>query len=295
MVSTERIMEYTKLKPEAEEEIEDTKPPPAWPKQGKLDVKDLSVVYHGSSKQVLKGISFSIPAGSKVGVCGRTGAGKSTFLQALFRLIEPGGEIKIDDIDTKTLGLNDLRSRLAIIPQEPFCWKGSLRSNVDPFHQYSDQELWQAFESVEMKQMVQGLPLQLDAPVADGGSNFSFGERQLICLARALLKDVKIIVADEPTSSIDFATDALIQKAIRGGLEGSGGKTVITIAHRLLTIIDFDLILVLDDGRLVEFDTPANLLSKEADDPTALFRGMVDETGADARITLRKLAGVSSE
>ena len=183
MVSAERCLEYCKL-PSEPPEITDVRPPEDWPSKGHVNLSKMSLTYPGSNNPVLKSISIDIAGGKKIGVVGRTGAGKSSIFQALFRLVDPDppGSITIDGIDTSKLGLFDLRSRLSIIPQDPFCFKGTLRFNIDPFNRYSDDQIWQALEAVELKSVVSGLPEKLDAAVTENGGNWSFGERQLICL-----------------------------------------------------------------------------------------------------------------
>lgn len=217
-----------------------------------------------------------------------------SFNHSLFRLVEPtpAGSIQLDGVNLSELGLTDLRSRISIIPQEPFCFKGTLRFNIDPFDQYSDEKLWNVLEAVELKSVVSKLPGKLESEVAENGSNWSFGERQLICLARAILKNTGIIVMDEATSAVDLRTDAMIQKAIRSD-ESDGlfkNSTVITIAHRLNTVIDFDFILVLDQGVIVEYDRPYNMLMKPPTQANAWFRRMVDEMGDEAKQSLLKIA-----
>ncbi|KAJ3326580.1 Multidrug resistance-associated protein 5, partial [Kappamyces sp. JEL0680] len=211
---------------------------------------------------------------------------------ALFRVVEPSPakSITIDGIAISDLGLDDLRSRISIIPQEPFCFKGTLRFNLDPFGRYSDEQLWSVLDAVELKSAVAGLAMQLDAPVEENGVNWSVGERQLICLARAILKNSKLIVMDEATSSVDPHTDQLIQKAIRSEDGLFADSTVLTIAHRLYTVIDYDLILVLDDGCVVECGSPTDLMTKDASDPQAWFVRMVDEMGPEAKEELLQLA-----
>lgn len=197
----------------------------------------------------------------------------------LFRLVEPTpvGSIILDDIKLSDLGLFDLRSRISIIPQEPFCFEGTLRFNIDPFNQYTDDQLWRVLEAVELKSVVSKLGNKLESEVAENGGNWSFGERQLICLARAILKNTGLIVMDEATSAVDLRTDSMIQKAIRSDDENGLFKnsTVITIAHRLNTVIDFDFIMVLDQGEIVEYDRPYDMLLKKSSNPTAWFRRMV--------------------
>ncbi|KAJ3039965.1 Multidrug resistance-associated protein 4 [Rhizophlyctis rosea] len=293
MISVERVLEYTRLEEEAPL-ITETRPPPCWPSTGEIKLTNLSLTYPRSAKSVLKNLTLTIPPGTRVGIVGRTGAGKSSFLQALFRIVEPtpAGSMTIDNLQTSSLGLEDLRSRLSIIPQDPFCFHGTLRFNIDPFSAHADEQIWSVLAAVELKDRVSQLPAKLDAPVSENGSNWSVGERQLICLARAILKKTKIVVMDEATSSVDLRTDGIIQNAVREGGEGGlfGGATVLTIAHRLNTVIDYDTILVLDDGRIVEVGSPWSLLEKDPEDPGAWFRRMVGEMGAEAQELLRGLA-----
>ncbi|KAJ3221938.1 Multidrug resistance-associated protein 4 [Clydaea vesicula] len=287
MISAERVMEYTILPSEAAE-VTELKPPENWPTQGNIRVHDYNLKYKGSDRKILDNISVDIAPGEKIGIVGRTGAGKSSFLQGLFRIVEPeSGYIEIDDINTSLLGLKDLRSKISIIPQEPFCFKGTIRFNLDPFAVYSDEEIWKALDSVELKRAIEALPNKMESSVSEGGSNFSVGERQLICLARAILRNSRLIVMDEATSSIDLHTDSLIQNAIRTEFKHS---TVLTIAHRLNTVIDYDKIIVLDYGKLVEFGSPAELLSKDSSSSDAWFKKMVEEMGEDAANTLIKIA-----
>ncbi|KAJ3322905.1 Multidrug resistance-associated protein 4 [Boothiomyces sp. JEL0866] len=302
MVSTERVYEYTQLPPEAADELE-FKSPTNWPTAGDLDIKNMTLAYPNlvdpslPPHPVLKGLNIHIEAGTKVGIVGRTGAGKSSFLQALFRLVEPTPEksIVIDGIATSDLGLTDLRSKISIIPQEPFCFKGTIRFNLDPFDQFSDEKLWSALEAVELKSTLEGMAEKLDSPVTENGANWSVGERQLICLARAILKNTRLIVMDEATSSVDIHTDKLIQKAIRqkGGLFSCA--TVLTIAHRLNTVIDYDKILVLEAGEIVEYGAPWDLLNKSLTDPSAWFARMVNEMGAEAQSGLLALARAAKD
>ncbi|KAJ3217850.1 Multidrug resistance-associated protein 4 [Dinochytrium kinnereticum] len=291
MVSVERILEYTNLTPEAPSHT-DVKPPTEWPNAGEIAITNMSMAYPNTDRQVLKDVTVHIPAGTKVGVVGRTGAGKSSLLQALFRLVEPTPEnsIVIDSIPTTSLGLEDLRSRISIIPQEPFCFKGTLRFNLDPFGKYEDAALWKSLEGVELKRVVESMPEKLESFVAENGSNWSVGERQLICLARAILRNSKLIVMDEATSAVDMRTDALVQQAIRSTDGLFASSTVLTIAHRLQTVIDFDMILVLSDGRVVEYGSPHDLLLKDVSDPSSWFHRMVSETSPETQEQLRGIA-----
>ncbi|XP_057334742.1 ATP-binding cassette sub-family C member 4-like isoform X2 [Microplitis mediator] len=268
MTAVERIIQYTDLPKEGP--IESSKPLPTnWPSKGRMQWKNVYLSYKEGDPPVLKNIDLMIEPGWKVGVVGRTGAGKSSLISALFRLVDDGlqGQIIIDDIDTKTIGLQDLRASISIIPQEPVLFSETLRYNLDPFDKYTDKDIWDALREVELSD------LALDQWVTEGGTNFSVGQRQLICLARALLRNNRILVLDEATANIDSQTDALIQRAIRSKFADC---TVITIAHRLNTIINSDRVLVMDDGSVAEFDTPYELLLKK---PDSIFAKMVQQTG----------------
>ncbi|KAJ3007270.1 UNVERIFIED_CONTAM: Multidrug resistance-associated protein 4 [Siphonaria sp. JEL0065] len=293
MISVERVLEYSTLEPEAPPKT-DVEPPKEWPTAGQLEITNMSMAYPTvPDKKILDNITVQIPGGMKVGVVGRTGAGKSSLLQVLFRLVEPSpaNSIVLDDIPTSTLGLYDLRSRISIIPQEPFCFKGTLRYNLDPFDIYQDIDLWNALDSVELKSSVEAMAEGLESPVAENGSNWSVGERQLICLARAILRNSKLIVLDEATSAVDMRTDALVQQAIRSSTGLFASSTVLCIAHRLQTIIDFDRVLVLDYGKVVEYGSPHELLQKNAEkDSDAWFARMVAQMGEDAQKQLRVAA-----
>ena len=242
--------------------------PDTWPEEGKIVATDLQMRYR-DGPLVLKGVDYTVNGGEKVGVAGRTGSGKSSMMIGLFRIQElAAGKIFIDGIDTRTVPLRTLRSRLGIIPQDPVIFSASVRFNLDPFDIYTDMQIWGVLESVDMKDHVMTLPGKLSEEVAEGGDNFSTGQRQLICIARALLRTPKILVLDEATASIDNETDDMIQKMVRVNFKPC---TVLTIAHRLNTIIDSDRIMVMDAGLLGEMGPPVDLLSKEGGQFKALW------------------------
>ncbi|KAF3945234.1 hypothetical protein CMV_028379 [Castanea mollissima] len=271
MISVERILQFTNIPSEAPLVIEDRRPKPEWPTDGRIELENLHVQYNPALPMVLKGITCTFPGEKKIGVVGRTGSGKSTLIQALFRVVEPsGGRILIDGVDICKIGLQDLRSRLGIIPQDPTLFQGTVRSNLDPLQQHSDQEIWEVIRKCRLAEIVKQDQRLLDAPVAEDGENWSVGQRQLVCLARVLLKKKTILVLDEATASIDTATDNLIQETIR---EETKGCTVITVAHRIPTVIDNELVLVLDEGKIVEYDSPAQLLK----DKSSSFSKLVAE------------------
>ncbi|KAJ8978761.1 hypothetical protein NQ317_017484 [Molorchus minor] len=281
MTSVERVAEYADLKPEPDAYVENV--PNDWPLEGCLKIDHVSLRYSTEEPYVLNDVSFTIQPMEKVGIVGRTGAGKSSITSALFRLAEIEGNVYIDDVNTKTISLQTLRSKMSIIPQEPVLFSGTLRRNLDPFDQYEDYQLWQALKEVELERLTHELPSGLNSKVSEGGSNFSLGERQLICLARAIVRNNKILVLDEATASVDHETDILIQRTIREKFQHC---TVLTIAHRLNTVMDSNKILVMDAGMVVEFDHPYILLQR---DDSWLSR-LVHQTGKSMTLTLTKIA-----
>ncbi|XP_050068097.1 ATP-binding cassette sub-family C member 4-like [Anopheles maculipalpis] len=271
MTSVERVVEYAEVEPEASlVSIGKHKPPADWPAQGSIRFEHFSLRYAPQSNLVLRDLNMSINAGEKIGIVGRTGAGKSSIIQALFRLAVNEGIIRIDGVDIGTLGLHDLRKRISIIPQDPILFSGTVRENLDPFKQHADDTLWNALEYVELKEVVRAMEGTLDGKMADGGANFSMGQRQLVCLARAILRNNPILILDEATANVDTETDNLIQKTIRERFERC---TVLTIAHRLHTVMDSDRVLVMDAGRAVEYAHPYELLQR----PDGVMRQLVNK------------------
>jgi ABC-type multidrug transport system fused ATPase/permease subunit len=296
MNAAERVVEYTELPTET---LEGDNAPAAWPTEGRVEVNDLVVSYADDLPPVLKGLSFAIKRNERIGVVGRTGAGKSSLTLALFRFLEArSGSIFIDGLDISKIKLHDLRSRLAIIPQDPVLFSGTVRSNLDPFNNHTDAELFDSLQRVHLvseNETSPGTPIptsalsadsgsvtkkntnvfrNLASPISEGGLNLSQGQRQLLCLARAIVSRPKVMVLDEATSAVDMTTDALIQRSIR---EEFGDSTLIVIAHRLSTIADFDRILVLKDGAVAEFGTPRELWTVNSGQ--GIFRSMCEESG----------------
>ncbi|ORY36010.1 P-loop containing nucleoside triphosphate hydrolase protein, partial [Rhizoclosmatium globosum] len=305
MNAVERVAEYSEIEQERPAVIEGSRPPSNWPSKGSLSVQGLEMRYAPDQPAVLSDVSFQVQGGEKVGIVGRTGAGKSSLSLSLFRIVEPSqGTISIDGIDISTLGLFDLRSKITMIPQDPILFAGTIRSNLDPFNEYDDATLWTSLKQVRFLESMQSLSsketsggkmeksnseatldetasemsestrtgVTLEAAVAEGGNNFSQGQRQLLCLARALLKSSTLTVFDEATASVDNETDANIQLAMRG--PSFAGKTLLVIAHRLRTVCDYDKILVLEKGRVAQFGTPLELMQQEG-----IFQNMCKDSG----------------
>lgn len=302
-VSLERLIEYGNLPSEADLIVEGNRPDHSWPSKGEIHFKNYSTKYRENLDPVLQNIDLDVKPAEKIGIVGRTGAGKSSLTLALFRIIEPTtGEIDIDEVNSSKIGLFDLRSQLNIIPQDAHAFEGSVRENLDPFGQYSDETLWKVLEMAHLKEHIESMKTDvkkddkkadkkgdgddkasqpqvgLDAKVVEGGSNLSSGQKQLLCLARALLKESKVLVLDEATAAVDVQTDKIIQETIRSEFKD---KTILTIAHRLDTIMDSDRILVLERGRVKEFDTPGNLLNNKESEFYSLCKegGYLDENG----------------
>ncbi|KAF1329530.1 Abc transporter c family member 2, partial [Globisporangium splendens] len=271
MTSVERLLHFRSISREEDESIANdhavmTHEP--WPSQGAITFNALCLRYRPELPLVLRGVNLEIQGGEKVGVCGRTGAGKSSLLAALFRICEfASGSIRIDGVDIQSVRLRDLRRRLAIIPQDPVLFSGSLRENLDPFGEYSDNRIWTVLRLVHLSETVAKWNAGLDFVVSEKGDNLSVGQRQLMCIARALLKDSKIVVLDEATANVDTATDNLIQVTIK---ETFSNKTVLIIAHRINTILHCDKIAVMDAGQVAEFGPPSDLLSQ----PDSIFASL---------------------
>jgi len=291
MNAVERLEEYNDVEPEKFEAGEDKiVVPDTWPTLGNIKWTGAVARYRADLNPILQGLNLEVHDGEKVGIVGRTGAGKSTLFLTLFRILELSeGTIELDGVDVSKLDLKTLRSKLAIIPQEPVLFAGTLRTNLDPLKKFTDEEVWAVVEQARLKEYAESeaqknnLKNPLLMPVTDGGKNFSSGQRQLICLARALLVNARILILDEATASVDVETDALIQETIATAFSTC---TILSIAHRLNTVIDSDKILVLQKGKALEFAHPRELLA----DPESEFSAMVNETGPENAHILRQVA-----
>lgn len=289
MNSAERIIEYVyDLPQEAPYIISETTPNPAWPQQGQIDFNHVNLAYRPGLPMVLKDFTVHIDPNEKIGICGRTGAGKSSIMVALYRMVElTSGNITIDGIDIRTLGLNNLRSKLSIIPQDPVLFQGTIRKNLDPFGLATDEQLWETLRRAriiksedlnEVKSQTDPSKMHkfhLNRDVDVDGENFSLGEKQLIAFARALVRGSKILILDEATSSVDYATDKILQEAI---VEEFSECTILCIAHRLKTILNYDRVMVMDQGQVVEFDKPINLFKKQG-----IFFQMCEKAGINEK------------
>ncbi|KAJ3025896.1 UNVERIFIED_CONTAM: hypothetical protein HDU68_006517 [Siphonaria sp. JEL0065] len=284
MNSVERLDHYHKNIP-SEAAMDLPLPRASWPEAGSISFKKAEMKYRPDLPPVLKNLTLEIKGGEKIGIVGRTGAGKSSIISALYRLVElTDGSISIDGVDLATVGLRQLRTSLSIIPQAPILFQGTIRSNIDPLNAHDDNAVWTVLEHASLKEYVSSLDDKLESAVQENGENLSVGQRQLLCLARAMLIKPKILLIDEATASVDIKTDAAIQKALRSSFASS---TILCVAHRLLTIIDYDRVLVLKDGEASEFDHPDTLLQN----PNSLFTDLVNETGPEMAALLKKMAG----
>lgn len=289
LTSVERLEDMKRLPQERDHKTsESTILSTSWPSKGSLSFENVCLRYRDGLPLALNGLTFTVDSGQRIGICGRTGAGKSTITAALFRLCElESGKITLDGQDLSILGLADVRGRkngMCIIPQDPVLFSGSLRECLDPWGISDDDKILEALVAVQVADAkIRGLAT-LEDLVDEGGRNYSVGERQLLCLARALLAKPKVLVLDEATASVDGETDAFIQKMIR---ERFIGTTLLTIAHRLNTIMDYDMVLVMDEGRVGEFGSPKALLENQ----DGLFSKLVDSTGNESSFVLRQMAG----
>uniref|UniRef100_A0A8D2QIZ6 ABC-type glutathione-S-conjugate transporter n=1 Tax=Zonotrichia albicollis TaxID=44394 RepID=A0A8D2QIZ6_ZONAL len=271
-VAVERVREYLKTPKEAPWTLNGKLQGQVWPTEGRIEFRNYSLCYRPGLELALRRVSVTINGHEKIGITGRTGAGKSSLAVGLLRLVEAAeGAILIDGQDIAQLGLHDLRTNITVIPQDPVLFSGSLRMNLDPLNQYTDADIWTALELTQLKNFVADLPEQLEYKCTDQGENLSTGQKQLLCLARALLQKAKILVLDEATAAVDVETDAKIQSMLRAQLRDS---TVLTVAHRVNTVLDCDRILVLENGRIAEFDTPEHLMAQKG-----LFYRLMEESG----------------
>ncbi|KAI3456831.1 hypothetical protein Pfo_013494 [Paulownia fortunei] len=286
IISVERILQYTSIPIEPPLVLESNRPQSHWPIHGEVNIRDLQVRYAPHMPFVLRGLTCTFFGGKKTGIVGRTGSGKSTLIQTLFRIVEPTvGQILIDGINISSIGLHDLRSRLSIIPQDPTMFEGTVRSNLDPLEEYTDEQIWEALDKCQLGDEVRKKAEKLDSAVSENGENWSVGQRQLVCLGRVLLKKTKVLVLDEATASVDTATDNLIQQTLKHHFTDS---TVITIAHRITSVLDSDMVLLLDNGLLKEYDSPEKLL----EDKSSSFAKLVAEYSMRSSSSFENLSDV---
>ncbi|CAL5402678.1 unnamed protein product [Camellia sinensis] len=284
IISVERIFQYTSIQSESPLVIEENRPGSQWPSHGDVHIQDLQVRYAPNMPLVLRGLTCTFPGGMKTGIVGRTGSGKSTLIQTLFRIVEPAaGQILIDGIVISSIGLHDLRSRLSIIPQDPTMFEGIVRSNLDPLEEHTDEQIWEALDKCQLGDEVRKKEGKLDSAVTENGENWSMGQRQLVCLGRVLLKKSKVLVLDEATASVDTAIDNLIQQMLKQHFTDC---TVLTIAHRITSVVDSDMVLLLDHGLIEEFDSPTKLLENKS----SLFAKLVAEYSTRSNSNFKKSA-----
>ena len=269
MTSVERVMTYTKLNSESGYHVSQLFPE-LWPAEGNITFRDVSMTYYPGGPQVLKNINLNIKGGAKIGVAGRTGAGKSSFVAALMRMPDADGHIIIDNVRIKELNLQEARRYISVLGQSPVLFNGSLRKNLDVLGMFEEADLWRALEDVQLKEFVRSLGGQLDHELLENGANVSEGERQLLCLARVLLQQNKIVILDEPTAHVDPDTEQTIWNVVRDKLKNS---TVITIAHRLNTIRDCDMVVVLQNGQVKECGRFNTLMNNKGSALSKMVRG----------------------
>ncbi|KAK3032481.1 hypothetical protein RJ639_037294 [Escallonia herrerae] len=286
IISVERIFQYTAIPSEPPLVIDTIRPERQWPSHGEIDICSLQVRYAPHMPFVLRGLTCTFGGGMKTGIVGRTGSGKSTLIQTLFRIVEPAaGQIVIDGINISSIGLHDLRSRLSIIPQDPTMFEGTVRSNLDPLEEYSDEQIWEVLDKCQLGDEVRKKEGKLNSTVNENGENWSMGQRQLVCLGRVLLKKSRVLVLDEATASVDTATDNMIQQTLRQHFTDS---TVVTIAHRITSVLDSDMVLLLDHGLVKEYDSPAKLLKNKS----SSFARLVAEYSVRSNSSLENLANI---
>ncbi|XWS27996.1 hypothetical protein CRYUN_Cryun25bG0028200 [Craigia yunnanensis] len=280
IISVERMLQYSNIPSEPALVIKTNRPEGSWPSHGEVEILDLQVRYAPHMPLVLRGLTCTFPGGLKTGIVGRTGSGKSTLIQALFRIVEPAaGQIIIDGVNISSIGLHDLRSRLSIIPQDPTMFEGTVRSNLDPLDEYTDEQIWEALDMFQFGDEIRKKESRLDSTVSENGDNWSMGQRQLVCLGLVLLKKSKILVLDEATASVDIATDNVIQTTLKEHC------TVITIAHRITSVLNSDMVLLLSNGLIEEYDSPARLLENKS----SSFAQLVAEYTVRSNSSLEKL------